>query len=175
MCHTTSEASEMQLCISGTNNGTLAKKIRFLGEGSPRRRRAPSGGERPQRRFSGAHGHPRQPRDLSGEGHHPRPPHHHQGWRGGERRPRRRSDGNFRPRRDCRRHYGRQPKSRPGVAGGSDGCRWPGGDYHHPGLSAPAPGSNHERDVPGQRRVPGGRVEYGCKASRHGVDGHGGT
>ena len=31
MCHTTSEALEMQLCISGTNNGTLAKKIRFLG------------------------------------------------------------------------------------------------------------------------------------------------
>ena len=31
MCHTTSEASEKQLCISGTNNGTLAKKIRFLG------------------------------------------------------------------------------------------------------------------------------------------------
>ena len=31
MCHTTSESSEMQLCISGTNNGTLAKKIRFLG------------------------------------------------------------------------------------------------------------------------------------------------
>ena len=31
MCHTTSEASEGQLCISGTNNGTLAKKIHFLG------------------------------------------------------------------------------------------------------------------------------------------------
>ena len=31
MCHTTSVASEGQLCISGTNNGTLAKKIRFLG------------------------------------------------------------------------------------------------------------------------------------------------
>ena len=31
MCHTTSIASEKQLCISGTNNGTLAKKIRFLG------------------------------------------------------------------------------------------------------------------------------------------------
>ena len=34
MCHTTSVASEKQLCISGTNNGTLAKKIRFLGRAS---------------------------------------------------------------------------------------------------------------------------------------------
>ncbi len=34
MCHTTSIASEKQLCISGTNNGTLAKKIRFLGRAS---------------------------------------------------------------------------------------------------------------------------------------------
>ena len=34
MCHTTSVASEKQLCMSGTNNGTLAKKIRFLGRAS---------------------------------------------------------------------------------------------------------------------------------------------
>ncbi len=34
MCHTTSIESEKQLCISGTNNGTVAKKIRFLGRAS---------------------------------------------------------------------------------------------------------------------------------------------
>ena len=34
MCHTTSTVEEGQLCISGTNNGTVAKKIRFLGKGS---------------------------------------------------------------------------------------------------------------------------------------------
>ena len=31
MCHTTSIAEEKKLCISGTNNGTVAKSIRFLG------------------------------------------------------------------------------------------------------------------------------------------------
>jgi amidohydrolase len=31
MCHTTSVAEEGKLCISGTNNGTLAKRIQFLG------------------------------------------------------------------------------------------------------------------------------------------------
>ena len=34
MMHTTSTASEGQLAVSGTNNGTLAKKIRFLGRGA---------------------------------------------------------------------------------------------------------------------------------------------
>ncbi len=34
MCHTTSNPNERQLCISGTNNGTLAKKIQFLGRGA---------------------------------------------------------------------------------------------------------------------------------------------
>ena len=34
MIHTTSTTEEGQLCISGTNNGTLAKKIRFIGKGS---------------------------------------------------------------------------------------------------------------------------------------------
>ena len=34
MCHTTSNPDEKQLCISGENNGTIAKKIQFLGRGS---------------------------------------------------------------------------------------------------------------------------------------------
>ena len=34
MLHTTSTASERQLCLSGTNNGTLAKKIQFVGKGA---------------------------------------------------------------------------------------------------------------------------------------------
>ena len=34
MCHTTSNRDEGQLCISGTNNGTLAKKIQFIGRGA---------------------------------------------------------------------------------------------------------------------------------------------
>ena len=31
MCHTTSIAEEKKLCISGTNNGTVAKRIQFIG------------------------------------------------------------------------------------------------------------------------------------------------
>ncbi|MCY4366892.1 MAG: amidohydrolase [Chloroflexi bacterium] len=34
MVHTTSTVEEGKLCISGTNNGTVAKKIQFLGKGS---------------------------------------------------------------------------------------------------------------------------------------------
>ena len=34
MIHTTSTVDEGKLCISGTNNGTVAKKIRFIGKGS---------------------------------------------------------------------------------------------------------------------------------------------
>ena len=34
MMHTTSSPEEGQLCLSGTNNGTLAKKIQFVGKGS---------------------------------------------------------------------------------------------------------------------------------------------
>ena len=34
MCHTTSNSSEGMLCLSSTNNGTLAKKIQFLGRGA---------------------------------------------------------------------------------------------------------------------------------------------
>ena len=34
MCHTTANPNEKQLCISGTNNGTLAKKIQFVGRGA---------------------------------------------------------------------------------------------------------------------------------------------
>ncbi len=34
MCHTTSNREERQLCISGTNNGTVAKKIQFIGRGA---------------------------------------------------------------------------------------------------------------------------------------------
>ena len=34
MCHTTSNPDEKQLCISGENNGTIAKKIQFVGRGS---------------------------------------------------------------------------------------------------------------------------------------------
>ena len=34
MCHTTSNHDEGQLCISGTNNGTVAKKIQFIGRGA---------------------------------------------------------------------------------------------------------------------------------------------
>ena len=34
MIHTTSSVEEGQLCISGTNNGTVAKKIQFIGRGS---------------------------------------------------------------------------------------------------------------------------------------------
>ena len=34
MVHTTSSVEEGKLCISGTNNGTVAKKIRFIGKGS---------------------------------------------------------------------------------------------------------------------------------------------
>ena len=34
MVHTTSNPEEKQLCLSGTNNGTLAKQIRFIGRGS---------------------------------------------------------------------------------------------------------------------------------------------
>lgn len=34
MCHTTSNPDEKLLCVSGENNGTIAKKIQFLGRGS---------------------------------------------------------------------------------------------------------------------------------------------
>ncbi len=34
MCHTTSNPDEKLLCISGENNGTIAKKIQFLGRGA---------------------------------------------------------------------------------------------------------------------------------------------
>ena len=34
MLHTTSNPAEKQLCISGTNNGTIAKKIQFIGKGA---------------------------------------------------------------------------------------------------------------------------------------------
>ncbi len=34
MVHTTSAIEEGKLCISGTNNGTIAKKIRFIGKGA---------------------------------------------------------------------------------------------------------------------------------------------
>ena len=34
MCHTTSNPDEKLLCISGENNGTIAKKIQFVGRGS---------------------------------------------------------------------------------------------------------------------------------------------
>ena len=34
MCHTTANPAERQLCISGENNGTLAKKIQFIGKGA---------------------------------------------------------------------------------------------------------------------------------------------
>ena len=34
MCHTTSNPEERQLCISEANNGTVAKKIQFLGRGA---------------------------------------------------------------------------------------------------------------------------------------------
>lgn len=34
MMHTTSVPSEKQLCLTGTNNGTLAKKIQFIGKGA---------------------------------------------------------------------------------------------------------------------------------------------
>ena len=34
MIHTTSTAEEGKLCLSGTNNGTVAKKIQFIGRGS---------------------------------------------------------------------------------------------------------------------------------------------
>ena len=34
MVHTTSNPSEQQICMSGTNNGTVAKKIQFIGKGA---------------------------------------------------------------------------------------------------------------------------------------------
>ena len=34
MMHTTSAPSEKQLCLTGTNNGTVAKKIQFVGKGA---------------------------------------------------------------------------------------------------------------------------------------------
>ena len=34
MCHTTANPEEKRLCISGENNGTIAKKIQFLGKGA---------------------------------------------------------------------------------------------------------------------------------------------
>ena len=34
MLHTTSNREDMQLCMSGTNNGTLAKRIQFIGRGA---------------------------------------------------------------------------------------------------------------------------------------------
>ncbi len=34
MCHTTSNAEDRQICMSGTNNGIVAKKIQFIGRGS---------------------------------------------------------------------------------------------------------------------------------------------
>ncbi len=34
MCHTTSNPDEKMLCVSGENNGTIAKKIQFVGKGS---------------------------------------------------------------------------------------------------------------------------------------------
>ena len=34
MCHTTSNPEEGKICMSGTNNGIVAKKIRFIGRGS---------------------------------------------------------------------------------------------------------------------------------------------
>ena len=34
MCHTTSNPEERKICMSGTNNGIVAKKIQFIGRGS---------------------------------------------------------------------------------------------------------------------------------------------
>ena len=34
MVHTTSNSYEQQICMSGTNNGTVAKKIQFIGKGA---------------------------------------------------------------------------------------------------------------------------------------------
>ena len=34
MCHTTSNPEEGQICMSGTNNGIVAKRIQFLGRGA---------------------------------------------------------------------------------------------------------------------------------------------
>ena len=34
MMHTTSDPEEKQICISGTNNGTVAKRIKFIGKGA---------------------------------------------------------------------------------------------------------------------------------------------
>ena len=34
MCHTTSDPEEGQICMSGTNNGIVAKRIQFLGRGA---------------------------------------------------------------------------------------------------------------------------------------------
>ncbi len=34
MCHTTSNSNEGKLCISNTNNGTVAKRIQFIGKGA---------------------------------------------------------------------------------------------------------------------------------------------
>ena len=121
MCHTTSIASEKQLCISGTNNGTLAKKIRFLG-------RAAHAGGAPHLGVNALNAASlalmaihSKPGDLSGPEHHPGASHHHQGRRGGERRARRRAHGDLRARGYGGGHHRRQPEGGQGAAGGGDG------------------------------------------------------
>ena len=108
MCHTTANPDERLLCTSAENNGTIAKKIQFVGTRRSRRGSAPPGHQRPECRVAGAVGHPSQPRDVPGRGQRSGSPHHHQGRRGGERRSRRRADGDVRAGPDAGRHHGRQ-------------------------------------------------------------------
>ena len=158
MCHTTSIASEKQLCISGTNNGTLAKKIRFLG------RAAHAGGaphlgvnalNAASLALMAIHAN-RETFRSPGPGHHTGASDHHQGGRGGERRARRRADGDLRARGDGGGNRRCQPEGGPGAAGGGHGRGRTGSDNDHPRLSAAGAGRDDERDVPGQRGVSGG-------------------
>lgn len=72
MMHTTSTPFEKQLCLTGTNNGTLAKKVQFVGKG-PRRRIATPRHQRSQRGDAGDDSYPLQPRNIPGYRHRPGP------------------------------------------------------------------------------------------------------
>ena len=61
MCHTTANPEERKLSTSGTNNGTLAKKIQFIGRGAHAGRSSSPRNQRPQRGNHGPQRHQLQP------------------------------------------------------------------------------------------------------------------
>ena len=95
MCHTTSNDDDGKLCMSGTSNGILAKKIQFIGRGSHAGGRSTPGGQRTQRRLTGPDGYPREQGNIPGRGYYSSTPHHNQGGRSCQRCAGRRANGDL--------------------------------------------------------------------------------